>query len=140
MRFWDTSAIVPLLVDEPATATRLRQLEADPVMVVWWGTAVECASALQRLVREDQLTSAEADQALERLTELETHWSEVEPTALVRRQAGRLLRLHPLRAADALQLAAAVVAANHDPVGIEFLSADDRLRTAAAKEGFKFGA
>lgn len=110
------------------------------MMVVWWGTAVECASALQRLVREGCLTPTGVDQALARLAELESHWSEVEPTALVRRQASRLLRLHPLRAADALQLAAAVVAANHDPIGIEFVSADERLNTAAGKEGFKLTA
>ncbi|MBM3853603.1 MAG: type II toxin-antitoxin system VapC family toxin [Verrucomicrobia bacterium] len=56
MTFWDSSAVVPLLVSEPATARRESQSRADPSIVVWWGTPVECASALQRLVREFAVT------------------------------------------------------------------------------------
>lgn len=140
MRFWDSSAVVPLLVDEPGSAVRLAQLRADPVVVVWWGTAVECASALQRLVREDGLSPAEADLALARLAELAKHWTEVEPSLQVRQQAMRLLRIHPLRAADALQLAAAVLAADYEPFGLDFLTGDDRLAVAAGKEGFRLPA
>ena len=102
MTFWDSSAVVPLLVVEPATAEREHQLQADPLMLVWWGTTVECASALQRLVREGALRAAEARAAEARLRQLERRWAEVEPTQSVRTQAQRLLRLHPLRAADAL--------------------------------------
>lgn len=140
MRFWDSSAVVPLLVDEPGSADRLAQLAADPVMVVWWGTAVECVSALQRLVREQALTAVEADAALRRMAELEKHWTEVEPSLQVRQQAARLLRLHPLRSADALQLAAAVIAADYEPFGLGFLTGDERLAVAAGKEGFRLGA
>jgi uncharacterized protein with PIN domain len=46
MKFWDASAIVPLLVDEPARQRLLTDLEADPTMFVWWGTPIECVSAL----------------------------------------------------------------------------------------------
>jgi predicted nucleic acid-binding protein len=136
MKFWDSSAIVPLLVDEPASAKRAEQFAADTVMLVWWATPVECASALQRLVREGGLGAAGALAAVARLRELEKHWNEVEPTQQVRQQAERLLRLHPLRAADALQLAAAVIAADYDPVSLSFVTADERLAAAAAKEGF----
>lgn len=136
MRFWDSSAVVPLLVAEPASVERGRQLEADSVMLVWWATSVECASALQRLVREGGLDSAGALAAVARLRELEKHWNEVEPTQQIRQQAERLLRLHPLRAADALQLAAAIIAADYDPTGLTFVTADERLVAAAAKEGF----
>ena len=128
MIFWDSSAVVPLLVGEAGTVARESQLRADPVMLVWWGTAVECASALQRLVREGALKV--------RLRHLEDHWVEVEPTAAVRRQAERLLRLHPLRAADALQLAAALVACHHEPSTLAFHTADTRLADAARREGF----
>lgn len=136
MNFWDSSAIVPLLVNEPASLERGQQLEADHVMLVWWATSVECASALQRLVREGGLDSAGALAAVARLRELEKHWNEVEPTQQVRQQAERLLRLHPLRAADALQLAAAIIAADYDPTGLTFVTSDERLIAAAAKEGF----
>ena len=87
------------------------------------------ASALQRLVREGARTSEE------RLRHLESHWVEVEPTAAVRRQAERFLRMHPLRAADALQLAAALVACPHEPVTLAFQTADERLAAAARREG-----
>ncbi len=136
MIFWDSSAVVPLLVSEGGTAEREAQLRADSVMLVWWGTAVECASALQRLVREGALNEAGARASEVRLRHLEDHWVEVEPTAAVRRQAERLLRLHPLRAADALQLAAALVACHHEPGTLSIRTADARLADAARREGF----
>ncbi len=136
MIFWDSSAVVPLLVGETASAERETQLRADPAMLVWWGTPVECASALQRLVREGALSAAGARSSEVRLRHLERHWAEVEPTPAVRRQAERLLRLHPLRAADALQLAAAIVACHHEPATLSFRTADERLAEAARREGF----
>lgn len=136
MNFWDSSAVVSLLVQEKSTADRLAQLEQNPSVLIWWATPVECASAVQRLVREASLTSAGADAAMARLRELENHWSEIEPVQQVRKQAERLLRVHPLRAADALQLAAALVAADFTPEEFCFHTADARLAEAAAKEGF----
>lgn len=136
MTFWDTSAIVPLLVGETATATREKHLQADPAMLVWWGTAVECASAIQRLVREGALRAEDEKAATARLRQLESHWAEVEPTQTVRTQAERLLRLHPLHFADALQLAAALVACHHEPATLPFRTADERLAEAARREGF----
>ncbi len=47
------------------------------------------------------------------------------------------MRVHALRAADSLQLAAALIAANHDPATLEIVSLDARLATAARREGFK---
>lgn len=136
MKFWDSSAVVPLLVQEPATAERDKQLRSDPVMLVWWGTAVECTSALQRLVREGAMRADEARAADARLRQLERRWVEIDPTQTVRAQAGRLLRIHPLRAGDALQLAAALVACQHDPATLPFQTGDLRLAEAAQREGF----
>ena len=48
----------------------------------------------------------------------------------------RFLRVHPLRAADALQLAAAFIAAERRPSSLEVVTLDDRLAAAARKEGF----
>lgn len=140
MIFWDSSAVVPLLISEATTALREEQARADPAMLVWWGTAVECASALQRLAREGGLTAAGVRASEVRLRHLENHWVEVEPTAAVRRQAERLLRLHPLRAADSLQLAAALVACHHEPTTLVFQTADTRLADAARREGFTVSA
>ncbi len=136
MKFWDSSAVMPLLVVEPGTADREKQLRADPVMLVWWGTAVECASALQRLVRDGALRADGARAAEARLRQLERHWVEIEPTQTVRTQAERLLRIHPLRAGDALQLAAAIIACQHEQATLPFQTADLRLAEAARREGF----
>ncbi len=54
----------------------------------------------------------------------------------MRDQAGRLLRLHPLRAADALQLAAAIIACEHQPESLPLVTLDQRLAEAARREGF----
>ena len=108
----------------------------DPEMVVWWATEVECESAIARVEREDVLSSAEAERSRELLADLTDLWREIEPGDLQRRGARRLLRTHVLRAADALQLSAAIVASDGDPAALEFVTLDDRLADAARLEGF----
>lgn len=136
MRFWDSSAIVPLIVAEASTEAVQAIAEDDPVMCVWWATEVECVSALARLERDDAMTDATIITALERLDSLVQAWHEVQPIAALRGAARRLLRVHNLRAADALQLAAAVVAAEGLPASLEIVTLDERLAAAARREGF----
>jgi hypothetical protein len=133
--FWDSSAIVPLLVDEPPREALLELLHRDSGMIVWWGTPVECASAIARREREGAL--GEAAEVLERLRAMAAEWHEVLATDTVRSAAQRMLRVHALRAGDSLQLAAAFVAAEHDPPSLELVSLDDRLVNAAGREGFR---
>lgn len=137
MIFWDSSALIPLLLDEPPREALLGLLTREPGMVVWWGSPAECASAVARREREGALGVAEAGQALERLRALAREWHEVLATDGVRTAAQRMLRVHSLQAADSLQLAAALVAAEHDPASLDFLSLDDRLVEAAGREGFR---
>ena len=111
-------------------------LEADESIVVWWATRVECVSALLRQVRERTLTSAGERRARSVLAVLTRAWAEIQPLEPVRVSAERLLGVHPLRAADALQLAAALVWCDGRPDGLEIVSFDDRLRAAAEREGF----
>lgn len=140
MRYWDSSAIVPLLAVENASA-RLRELHRDdPAIATWWGSQVECVSALARLERDEGLTHEAFRDAIRRLRKLATTWTEVLPSNDVREQAIRLLRVHPLRAADATQLAAAVVASDFQPGALEFVSLDHRQRQAAEKEGLRLPA
>lgn len=136
MKFWDASAIVPLLTDEATSSLRMRQAE-EGEMLVWWATSVECLSAVQRAVRAGKVSEPQKLAIVGHLRELEQHWTEIEPTQQVRQQAERLLRIHPLRAADALQLAAAIIGADYEPNGMPFLTSDTRLAEAATKEGFK---
>jgi predicted nucleic acid-binding protein len=136
VKFWDTSAIVALLVAEKTTA-RLQALgRRDPDMLAWWGSAVECASALARLERDAALDANSAAVAFQRLRQIADTWHEIEPSQLVSENAVRFLRVHPLRAADALQLAAAFVAAERRPSSLQVVTLDERLADAMRKEGF----
>jgi predicted nucleic acid-binding protein len=136
VRFWDASAIVPLLVIE-ATTQRLRALaRQDPGMLVWWGSEVECASAVARLERSAVLDMNGMGLAFSGLRQLADHWDEIEPSEVIRESAMRFLRVYPLRAADALQLAAAFIAAERRPSSLQFVTLDERLAEAAQKEGF----
>lgn len=135
MKFWDASAVVALLVDEPGSESWNKAHESDPVQVVWWATLVECESALQRRVRDGSLPMPEARTARARLQLLADAWSEVPASAPVRALAVRLLRTHPLRVADALQLAAALSLVQGGIADLAFLTADLRLAEAAEIEG-----
>jgi predicted nucleic acid-binding protein len=135
VRFWDASAIVPLLVEELDRGRLLDALEADPVMAAWWASPVEVAAAIARREREGLLSPADATTALQRLRQLERSWHQVTPTDSVRAVAQRLLRVHPLRAADSLQLAAALAIAGDDRAELGFVCLDQRLVEAARKEG-----
>jgi predicted nucleic acid-binding protein len=135
-RFWDASAVVPLLLDEAATAGCRAVYGEDSHLLVWWGTELECVSAVSRCEREGIVPAARARQALSRLDALKKRWDEVLAVDLVREQARRLMRVHPLRTADSLQLAAASVAASGRPAGLPFVCLDARLADAASREGF----
>lgn len=136
MRFWDTSAIVPLLVNEPKSATMKAVHSADRDLVTWWGTRGECISALSRRRREGKLSSREIVDARVLLDSLSNSWAEMQPSDRVRTLAESFMDMHPLKAADALQLAAAFRWAAERPGGYEFVSLDGTLRRAAEAEGF----
>jgi predicted nucleic acid-binding protein len=137
VRFWDTSAVVPLCVREPASTAARRIVAADTAMAVWWATRTECVSALARRRREGGLTAAGEEHARESLEVLVGEWSEVLPSDSLRASAERLLAVHALRAADALQLAAALVWSLGQPREHVFVCFDERLRDAARHEGFR---
>jgi hypothetical protein len=136
VRFWDPSAVVPLCVVEPATAQVRRLSEEDGALVAWWTTRTECISALARRRREGGIGAAVEERARAILASLAASWSEVLPSEAVRERAERLLGAHPLRAADGLQLAAALVWSRERTRGQAFVCFDERLRAAAAREGF----
>ena len=137
MKFWDSTAIVPLLVGEQSSEALQAEFERDPMVLAWWGAEVECVSALTRRERDGDLESAALAIALRRLDALIASWREILPADVVRRTALRLLRVHPLRAADSLQLAAAIVGATGRPDSLPFVTLDKRLALAALREGFR---
>ena len=136
MKFWDASAIIPLCLAEPWTSFLLQILAEDRLMIVWWGSMVECWSAFARLRREGIFDTHDEEQARTILARLATAWTEVLPSQAVRDHTVPILQGHPLRAADALQLAAALVWVQGHPIGQPFVCLDHRLRAAAQREGF----
>jgi hypothetical protein len=135
MRFWDSSAVVPLFIEQPATELVQPLIDEVPDAVIWWGTSVECASAISRLRREGAHGVEEETEVLTFLEEWRETCVEVQPSERIRRGAVRLLRIHALRAADSLQLAAALAWAG-TPEGHVLVTLDDRLGEAARLEGF----
>lgn len=136
MKFWDTSAVVPLCVQEPDSTVVREILVEDASMVVWWGTHTECISSLTRRMREGGMTHGDQRAARHVLRSLADAWIEMQPNETLRATAERLLAVHPLRTADALQLAAAMLWCRQAPAGQNFVTFDQRLRDAGYREGF----
>ena len=134
--FWDSSAVVPVLVAEGRSAAMAALLRSDKAPAIWWGSPVECQWALHRRRREAALSAGGLAEALARLVRLAEDIDVVAPTARLRERAGRVLAAHPLRAADAFQLAATLVWSGEAAAGEAFVCLDERLRDAAHREGF----
>ncbi len=135
--FWDSSALVPVLTAEARSSDMVALLRSDRAPAIWWGCPVECQSALHRRGREGLLSPGALAEALARLGLLAEDVDVVAPTTQLRGRAGRVLAAHPLRAADSLQLAAALVWSDETPSGEAFVCLDERLREAARREGFE---
>ena len=136
MRFWDSSAVVPLLLTESGSNAALQILSDRNDITVWWGTPIECVAAITRAERDARIDTVAVPDAVAALRLLRSSWVEVDATARLREIAERLVRVHPLRAADAMQLAAAGVACDGQPSTLQFVTLDDRLAQAADREGF----
>ena len=106
MKFWDSSAVIPLLVPEMISGSVQKLFHGDPVIVAWWATEIECTSAIARRQRLGQLPEQLVTEDFGRLSALKAGWHEVEPSEELSESAKRFLRVHDLRTADALQLAA----------------------------------
>jgi hypothetical protein len=137
LRFWDSSALVPLAVVQSSSAQAERWLADDPELVTWTLTLVEVVSALRRLVREGSMEERAASDSEALAADLLRRVHVVTDVEAVKSIATRLLRVHALRAADALQLAAALAWADGDPRGLVVHTFDQRLALAAEREGFK---
>ena len=101
MRFWDSSALLPLVSEETFSDVVAGLLRSDDEIVVWWGT-----------------------------------WVERRPTDDTRLLAMLVSKRHPLKAADSLQIAAALRWCEGETDGTAFVCLDERLRIAALDEGF----
>ena len=107
-----------------------------PTKFVWWETSIEIASALARLERENKISPAQRTRAEKRLETLEKIWQEIQPNAKIKELARTFPSLYGLKAADSLQLAAALVWGKENPKGKDFVSGDEKLIKAAEAIGF----
>jgi len=124
-----------LVIPEPGSQRCLPVAANDPEISVWWGTPIEIASALSRRYRDGSLNVVEFAAARREADRLLQRSNEIAPSEQIRTSAMQLVRQHPLRAADAAQLAAAMFAFGPSPTVVEFVSMDERLRAAALAEG-----
>lgn len=136
MRFWDSSALVPLVVTQATSSVTDAWLAADPILAVWTLTPIEISSAIQRLLRDGTIADGVADEAEQRAADLVRACHIVIDVETAKSQAQRSLRLHALRAADALQLAAALEWCGGRTSGRTLYTLDPRLAAAARREGF----
>jgi predicted nucleic acid-binding protein len=136
VRFWDTSALIPLVVAEAASARAAHWLREDPNVVVWTLTRVELLSALARRRRSEPTAERHLVTARREILRAWDAWSEIAVVESVRRYAERIVETHALSAADALQIGAALVAADNHPSGLEFVTFDASQAVAAEREGF----
>ena len=120
--------------------TRTEELKAlaagGSAASVWWGTEVECASAVDRRARDAAWSPIAERDASTRLAVLARGWVVIAPSDGLRERAVRLVRVHHLSSGDALQLAAALAWVEGRPEGREIVVLDHRLRDAARREGF----
>jgi len=137
VRFWDSSALVPLVVQESSTSRVRRWMTEDDGVAVWTLTRVELLSALARLRRDRPRAADQLLIARRELLDAWERWAEIAAVDVVRGYAERVVERHPLRAADALQIAAALVASDGEPATLDFVTLDHAQADAAHREGFR---
>jgi predicted nucleic acid-binding protein len=121
---------------EKETEQCIRAFQSDKEVMVWTMSKVEVFSALCRRLREGGLKESDFDSAKKRMNDFFDMAFEIISLPKVKDRALRLLQVHPLRAADAMQLASVLVATQEDTSIAPIMSFDDRLTMAARREGF----
>ena len=134
--FFDSSAIVPLCVAQPASGEARQAYRGFNRQIVAWATLIEATGAIYRAVRLRGLSELNARRALDRLAQLEKRWTEIVASDRVREIALDALRTYDLRAADAVQLASALVWCKQKPRNRSFVCFDQRLAAAGHAAGF----
>jgi uncharacterized protein len=140
--FLDSSALAKRYVTEQGSAwiQQLTDVAAGHLLVVSRLTWVEVISALSRLRREQTLSVVDVDNVLQAFAyDWKVQYQIVEFDEFVAHEAGELLKRHPLRAYDAVQLASAYrllrALGQNVAYPYTFLTADNRLLLAAQHEG-----
>lgn len=136
MKYWDASALVPLLVNESRSRDAKSLLVQDSDIVTWTLSHVEVVSAIERRARDGAVSSSGRINLIGKAHRMFQGIHQVEDVVRVRNGCFSLVARYPLRSADAQQLSAALVLANGQPQGVDFVCFDERLADAASREGF----
>ena len=137
MRYWDASALVPLVVAEPDSGVVRTWLSEDDQIVTWAWTRTEITSAIERRAREGSLSRLQRREVLRRFEAFAGSWDEVTDVLAVRSRANAVLARHPLRGADAGQLGAALLVQEQLAGVLTFVCLDHRLSSAAELESLR---
>ena len=137
MKYWDASALVPLVVAEPDSDRVRSWLSDDDGIVTWAWTRTEIVSAIERRACEGSLSLQQRRETLARFADLADAWDEVTDMLAIRSRANALLARHPLRAADAGQLGAALLIREQLARELVFVCLDHRLSLAAERESLR---
>jgi uncharacterized protein with PIN domain len=135
MQFWDTSALIPLMIEEAASGLMRGFLAEDGAIGVSAITPLEITSTLWRRRHAGLLTIEAHHQADVIFAELSARWSLMAQNTLILRAALDVVTRHPLRTLDAMQLGAAMVMTD-TPAFLTIVTLDQDLAAAARDEGF----
>lgn len=125
------------MISEPGSRWARAWLTEDDHVVTWAWTRTEITGAIERVAREGTLNRPQRRAALDRLEGFAAEWDEVTDVLAVRARANSVLARHPLRAADAGQLGAALLVNELVSEPLVFLCFDRRLCEAAEREGLR---
>jgi len=115
----------------------LELLREDPTVLVWTMTPIECLSAICATGRQATTpTQVKTAEVMKRLKQLQDSWIEIHQVAWVKKRAERLLSVHGMSTAAALQLAAALIACEDRPDELPIVTFDPELARCASREGF----
>ncbi len=130
--YFDTSALIPLIIDEPASATCARLWDEAARTISSRLIYPEARAALAQAQRSRRLSVRALVDAVEELDSLALEIDHLEVSADVARSAGVLAQAHALRGYDAVHLASARLAIDDELV---FVTGDHDLGAAATSIG-----
>src|SRR5258708_1235004 len=129
--FMDTSALLKRYLQEEGSDMIRAAIESDGEVVISVLTYVEIHSAVSRRTREKSILESERKTIL---SEFETDWlhfGKVPLDDFLLNRAGTLCLEHPIRSLIALHIPSALTISENREESFVFLTADERLRTAA---------
>ncbi|MBI4470639.1 MAG: PIN domain-containing protein [Acidobacteria bacterium] len=132
----ESSAVLAWLLGEEAPHRVRRALITADIVMASDLTLIECERVVIRAVALSEITEGDAADRRAHLRGAATQWHVLRISPEIVERARLPFPGEPIRTLDALHLASAL-AARSAVAGVELLSLDDRIRTAASRLGFR---